>query len=229
MMNPLENFFIPVFQARPAESDNGLALFGWLLAFALAMAVMLFVGQPLLQLETGKRRVRQISDAQVELETLKEKAAAEKLSLEELEFDRELGIIDDADYETLKGRSNGRLAILEKALFEREEEIAESERELASRRKARTAARSTASQENGKTTAARPVSNGNGETKLKQSVKDTLKCSECDKDFKPGETFCEQCQAPLPVICLNCGAEVKEEEARFCSRCGTTIESRRNE
>jgi hypothetical protein len=164
-----------------------------------------------------------MSDAQVELETLQDKIAAEKMSLEELEFDKELGIIDPNDYGLLKERTANRLKVLESAVFEREEEISEAEKErrerVAARRKTQQSAQTTQvlEPEEAETTT-RPT-----EVKRKSAVREALHCSECGTGFKPGDKFCSQCKAPLPLICLNCGAEIVEEDAKFCSRCGTTI------
>ncbi|MEI7555601.1 zinc ribbon domain-containing protein [Candidatus Chlorohelix sp.] len=186
----------------------------------VAVAVVFVVGQPLLQLETGKKRdsVRQLSDAQIELETLRERAGAERLSIEELEFDRELGIIETQDYEILKERSRSRLKTLEGAVSEREEELVEGEREL--KRKARSAQTTDLSTK--RQIAEKTVT----DTRSKPPVKESLNCTECNTPFKPGDKFCAKCKAPLPIICLNCGGEIKDEEARFCARCGVTFEKR---
>ncbi len=215
------------------STDSGGAAIGWLLAFMLAIGVVLIVGQPLFKLETGKKRVRvrQLSDAQVELETLQDKIAAERLSLAELEFDRELGIIDTADYNMLKERNTSNISMLEGAISEREEEIAVSERErkelAATRRKTKTQAQNSANAttqaSTGSVATADAAANPEritGEFKLKAIVRDAMKCSECSTPFKPGETFCTKCKAPLPLICLNCGSEIIEKDARFCSKCG---------
>jgi len=213
-----------VAQTKTTPNDSG-AIFGWLLALALAVGVGILVSQPLLKLETGKKRVRvrQMSDAQVELETLQDKIAAEKMSLEELEFDKELGILAPNDYGLLKERTANRLRVLESAVFEREEEISEAERErrekVAARRKTPQSAQATQviEAEEAETTSRAT------ETKRKSTHREALHCSECGTGFKPGDKFCSQCKAPLPLICLNCGAEILEDEAKFCSRCGTTI------
>ncbi len=215
-----------VAQTKTATNDSG-AIFGWLLALVLAAGVGVLVSQPLLNLETGKKRVRvrQMSDAQVELETLQDKIAAEKMSLEELEFDKELGIIDPNDYGLLKERTANRLKVLESAVFEREEEISEAERErrerVAARRKTQQPPQTTQVlvSEEAETTS-RPT-----EVKRKSAVREALHCSECGTGFKPGDKFCSQCKAPLPLICLNCGAEILDDGAKFCSRCGTSVTS----
>jgi hypothetical protein len=203
-----------------SSSDKDLSFIGWLIAFMVAVAVVFVVGQPLLQLETGKKRasVRQLSDAQIELETLRERAGAERLSLEELEFDRELGIIETQDYEMLKERSRSRLKTLEGAVSERTEELVEGERELKRKARPTQSLNAPAKKQIAEKTA--------GDTRPKASVKESLKCSECNTPFKPGDKFCAKCKAPLPIICLNCGAEIKDEEAKFCSRCGATFEKR---
>jgi hypothetical protein len=221
-----------IFQVNSTTStDSGGSAIGWILAFMLAIGVVLIIGQPLFKLETGKKRarVRQLSDAQVELETLQDKIAAERLSLEELEFDRELGIIDTTDYNMLKNRNTSNIGMLERAISEREEEITVSERErkelAATRRKSKTqnAANDGAQAKAGSVATADAAANPEritGEFKLKAVVRDAMKCSECSTPFKPTETFCTKCKAPLPLICLNCGAEIVDKDARFCSKCG---------
>lgn len=190
-----------------------------MLGFGLALVAIVLVAKPLVQVEAGAKRRRQdpaLNPGQIQLEGLQESASAEQQSLQDLDFDRELGIIEETDYNMLKERSNQKLAELD-------EQIAALQRQLNGRTLEKAPVKVV------EKLAASPVSR-NGKTRtgdtdkihLKAVVKEKLKCGECGAAFKPGDRFCRQCSAPLPVLCLNCGHEISEDD-RFCAKCGAAV------
>jgi class 3 adenylate cyclase len=46
-----------------------------------------------------------------------------------------------------------------------------------------------------------------------------MRCSSCERESRPGATFCDRCGAPLASGCPECGCEFRSE-ARFCDACG---------
>jgi hypothetical protein len=175
---------------------------------------------------TKKQAVQEVVQEQSRLESVYERIAVERKSLEELEFDRELGNLTDNDYLSLKQKSENTLTALEDQLKAHEEVLAEAERK-------RKVVSPVARRETKPKVAASPkanvtsVANRNSrqseiEAKLKPAVRETMKCSECATPFKPGDKFCSKCGAPLPHICLNCGAELKDD-MRFCAKCGAAV------
>ncbi len=53
------------------------------------------------------------------------------------------------------------------------------------------------------------------------------KCNNCDKFFSAASHFCADCGSLLVdiTVCPNCGKEIENEEAAFCSGCGAKIDS----
>ncbi len=199
-------------QAQPPAAnqfDPG-NLLGWLAGCMLAALVVTLIVRPLLLTERGARRLLlPHTPQQVRLEGLHESAEAEQKALEELDFDRELGIIEEQDYTELKQRSSHKLNTLNT-------QIGILQRSLAVQTSPLPVA-------NAPVTKPRPAKTVDIEkTHLKSAIKEKLKCSECGTAFKPGDRFCRQCQAPLPVLCLNCGQEVTPDD-RFCARCGAAV------
>lgn len=224
---------INAFQTQPAATTNdATALVGWGLGFAMALVVLALVARPLLTAEVGfKRRAPQESvlQEQAKIEALYERAAAERKSLEELEFDHELGNLEEADYATLKEKTQGELLTLEAQIKRQEEVLAETQGQREARLKAKTASPQVSKKVVPSATSARTVtrpyrtiSAAEAEGRLKPAVKEAMKCSECTTPFKPGDRFCSKCGAPLPHLCLNCGAELTDDE-RFCAKCGAAV------
>jgi class 3 adenylate cyclase len=50
-----------------------------------------------------------------------------------------------------------------------------------------------------------------------------MKCQKCEHDNRTGAKFCEECAAPLMVVCTNCGAQLSST-AKFCSECAHPTE-----
>src|SRR4051812_22536842 len=90
----------PVQAATPPPANNDTpTLLGWLVGLALAVVVVALVARPLKG--EVKRRKQPLEMHRLEkshLEGLQESALAERRILEDLEFDRELGIMEDHDY-----------------------------------------------------------------------------------------------------------------------------------
>jgi hypothetical protein len=164
------------------------------------------------------------------LESLYERAAAERKSLEELEFDHELGNLEEADYQALKQKNESALVNLENQIHEYQDTAVKQEQQrqakVATKResKATTPApvKAEASAKPAATKTSRATRLVEMEGRLKPAVKEAMKCSECAQPFKPGDRFCVKCGAPLPHICLHCGAELKQDE-RFCAKCGAAV------
>src|SRR5262245_32648348 len=45
-----------------------------------------------------------------------------------------------------------------------------------------------------------------------------MKCARCQHENRLGAKFCEECAAPLALVCVNCGAQLSPT-AKFCSEC----------
>jgi predicted nucleic acid-binding Zn ribbon protein len=222
------------FQTSPATVPNdSSSMLGWFVGFIVALSVLALVARPLLVTSEGslRRRVRQEQvQEKAKLEYLQERAAAERKSLEELEFDHELGNLDEADYTVLKEKSQSELARLESEIKQYKLTPDEVEPPAEVKVAARTAPKEAASVEKKAPAVTTTTARANTRTarlaeleaRLKPSVKEAMKCSECANPFKPGDRFCSKCGAPLPHLCLNCGNELKDDE-RFCSKCGAAV------
>lgn len=58
-----------------------------------------------------------------------------------------------------------------------------------------------------------------------------VKCRACGKPAQPNHRFCGDCGKVLPrppvterIECTDCGAEVDDENSRFCTSCGAKFE-----
>jgi predicted outer membrane lipoprotein len=206
------------FQSQPlqtATSSENPALFSWLIGLVLAVAVLVLVARPLVIVEVGhKRRVKQEwVQEQGKIQSLYERAATERKTLEELDFDQELGNLSEADYSTLKQTSENRLATIVQQIKQQEEMLVSLNPERSAQ--ANKSTKKAASAKSGRLAA-------EVDGKLKPNIKEAMKCSECAAPFRPGDRFCSKCSAPLPHLCLGCGAELKQDE-RFCTKCGTVV------
>jgi len=236
--------FVPAlglaFQAGPAQTtasnNDGLALVGWLLGLLVAAGVLALVARPLLVAEGSLKRragLDETRQAQATLEGLYERVAVERKSLEELEFDHELGNLTEEDYLRLKQKTDSTLQSLQEQVSRYGESLVAlkefKQTPVVPRREVKVQAKPAnvpASKKiNPVANVSRPARIVNGaeaESRLKPAVKGVMKCSECATPFKPGDRFCEKCGAPLPHICLNCGAELKDDQ-RFCAKCGAAV------
>ncbi len=218
-------------QTPPAVNDSGGTI-GWLLGVVLAGGVIYMVARPLTlraasrQSSAHSQPQQRLATAatQARLEGLQDSANAEQQSLTDLDFDRELGIMAEQDYEQLKVRSNDQLDILNKEIARLQQRLISTSIYANSPAKPLTAVKAKDKKPDGN----QQVSNGrNGDVdhlqpKPKLAVKDKLKCGECGTPFKPGDRFCSKCSAPLPLLCLNCGREISEDD-RFCAGCGAAV------
>jgi hypothetical protein len=215
-------------QVTPAATNDNAALLGWLAGLALAVIVVTLVAQPLQR--ESKRRNQPRENQQVEktrLEGLLESALAESRTLQDLEFDRELGIIEEPDYLEFKQRSEARLDTLNREIELLQHKLTgqnlpppEKVSRLAGRNRA--GASPTSEVHQASATATKSKTGETGKFYFKAAIKEKLKCSECATPFKPGDRFCRQCSAPLPLLCLNCGKEVTDDD-RFCAGCGSAV------
>jgi predicted nucleic acid-binding Zn ribbon protein len=193
----------------------------------MAVIVLGLVAQPLRgEIKKRKPAFENFRQEQNQLEGLQESALAERRVLEDLDFDRELGIIEEKDYTELKQRSEVRLEGLREEIDLLRGKISGQPVTFPkpSRLPGRNRATVTVAQ-NQKTqgnTATKTRTGDTGKFAIKSAVKEKLKCGECGTPFKPGDRFCRQCSAPLPLLCLNCGKEVTEDD-RFCANCGSAV------
>lgn len=204
----------------PKPASEGLIFLSWILAFMVAAGVLTLVIRPLLITETvtGKLKARPSATNEAEnvLESLYEKLAIEQKSLEDLEYDREVGALADGDYSSLKERFDITVIKLETEINERELSLQERQQRLAAKR-------ATKISPNGKTKDEVKKLIVNPATLLaqkKDTTKVVLKCSECATPFKAGDRHCAKCQAPLPLMCAHCGTPL-EDLHKFCPECGT--------
>src|SRR5262245_66600858 len=49
-----------------------------------------------------------------------------------------------------------------------------------------------------------------------------MKCPNCQHDNTATAKFCEECAAPLPRICADCGGQISFT-AKFCPHCGNPV------
>ncbi len=209
-----------------STNDSGAAL-GWLLGFGIATLTVVMVVRPLVLSEVGlkRRKAGSLSPLDSQLESLQDSAAAEHQSLQDLDFDREIGIIEEKDYTELYERTEQKLTELNTRIAG-----------LQHRRNGHSVTTLKASGSPGKAptlVSAKPTSGSatrpgkltpteSERLRVKPTVKEKLKCDECGTSFNPGDRFCRQCSAPLPIICLNCGKEVTQDD-RFCAKCGAAV------
>ncbi len=213
----------------PPVSNDTTALLGWLAGLALAVIIVTVVAQPLKS--EAKRRKQPLESHRLEisqLEGLQESALAESRVLEDLEFDRELGIMEDHDYAELKQRSEIRLEALQEQIDQLQHKIAGNslpsyEKPDVVLNRSRVSSSNTEPHPASATaTATKSKTGETGKFYFKVAIKEKLKCSECGTPFKSGDRFCRQCSAPLPLLCLTCGKEVTEDD-RFCAGCGSAV------
>ena len=217
----------PVQAATPPTGSDTSTLFGWLIGLLIAVGVVALVAQPL-RGDTKKRKpaFEVFRQEQSQLEGLQESALAERRVLEDLDFDRELGIIEEKDYTELKQRSEIRLGGLQDQIEQLRGKIAgqpattlPKTNRATSRNRGGTAVVEKAPVINAP---AKTRTGDTGKFAFKAAIKEKLKCGECGTPFRPGDRFCRQCSAPLPLLCLNCGKEVTEDD-RFCASCGSAV------
>lgn len=209
------NLAIQLQQASQAAQNNDSgSLVGWMLAFLMAITIMTVVARPLLFPEAvGRKGLAEKN--RLKLESLQDKATAESQSLQDLEFDREMGAIEEKDYLFFKEKSAERLAGLNEEIQLIQRDLVPSEKPLNLNLNG-----NGAKAKNGQ--AAQLAKKITGEFSVKSVIKEKLKCGECGTSFKPGSRFCSQCSAPLPLFCLTCGKEITEND-RFCSKCGSAV------
>jgi class 3 adenylate cyclase/tetratricopeptide (TPR) repeat protein len=49
-----------------------------------------------------------------------------------------------------------------------------------------------------------------------------MQCPQCQHENRPGARFCQECAAPLPITCANCGTPLPEV-AKFCPDCAHPV------
>ncbi|MEI6045842.1 MAG: zinc ribbon domain-containing protein [Chloroflexota bacterium] len=211
---------LPLQATSPSESS---VLVGWLLGVVLAVGVLVMIARPLLVAEVGvKRRVRQtLTQEEGKIQSLYERASTERKSLEELDFDHELGNLHEEDYVLLKQKTEHKLTKLEQQISQQEETLAnlsQGQQAKAKTSKSASAKKTPVSATGTKATLPNQETDG----KLKPTIKGAMKCSECATTFKPGDRLCSKCSAPLPLLCLSCGTELKQDD-RFCAKCGAAV------
>lgn len=58
---------------------------------------------------------------------------------------------------------------------------------------------------------------------LVRRMRSRLTCETCGPRPESDATWCSSCGKYLPSACAGCGGEVRENGARFCSRCGEQL------
>jgi Double zinc ribbon len=208
-----------LFQTGRQTVADGTIFMAWIVAFLIAAGVLIIVIRPLLAVETasGKVKVRPTNENETILDNLYERLAVAEKSLEELEYDKEVKALTEADYQDLKERYTAKVTTAQTEIDEREHSLQERKQRLAAKRTA-----TKTKPENGKMRDEVKKIIANPATLLasRKEAKETLKCTECATPFKPGEKICSNCKAPLPLICAECGSEL-EPSNKFCPECGT--------
>jgi hypothetical protein len=170
----------------------------YLAAVLIVAAVALFVAAPL---SAGFPRRRRSTSLELELEGLEHNRGLAVQGLRELEFDHEMGKLDQADYHALKRSLEDRALAAMSAIERLRDESRASTMRLATRR-ARAAGAPPASSS--------PAAQAS--TRSSAAVAD---------GSKPGVKFCPQCGARVGAgynFCAECGAKLGAAAALTASR-----------
>ncbi|MBI2305040.1 MAG: zinc ribbon domain-containing protein [Chloroflexi bacterium] len=135
-------------------------------------------------------------------------------ALQDLEFEREVGSLSEADYRTLDQRYRARAISI---LKEMDENIGDESLEADIERRVKSLRRSSA-KEPMEETIERQVA------ALRQHPQEKGKpCPRCGQSTGVGDRFCRHCGQNLAFLCPHCGQE-QDMTSRFCTQCGESLE-----
>jgi cytochrome c-type biogenesis protein CcmI len=148
----------------------------WIAAVMLVAAVALFVAAPLTD---GLLRRRRDSSNRLEIERLEHDRGLAIQGLRELEFDHEMGKIDDADYAALRAQLEQRALVAMSASERARKPNPPAPLRLAPKR----------------AMSAAPVSHRSASSTQRADV-----CPRCGVRAGAGHNFCTECGASLPSL-----------------------------
>ncbi len=151
-----------------------------ILAVIMTILAAGFVVYPLFQRSEGEP----VSVGREELEALLWEKQATYLALKDLEFDRSMGKLSEADYQELSQRYKGKAISILKRLDEREAEIEAEVAKIRTRRGSITCSRCGAT--------LRPEANF-----CPACGSSLLVCDRCGAPYKEGDRFCVRCGQEL--------------------------------
>lgn len=148
--------------------------------------------------------------------------------LEELELDRAMGKLDEADYQRLRGaiEARARVAIPSAAPSPVASTPARAGTvDAAAPAASEAPADAVSSATLPVTTAAaasRPELEAEAERLIRAERAEVVSCGTCGPRPEPGARFCSHCGRAIGG-CPACGAAIKQPGARFCDQCGTAL------
>jgi hypothetical protein len=148
--------------------------------------------------------------------------------LEELELDRAMGKLDEADYQRLRGaiEARARVAIPSAAPSPVASTPARAgtvpEDESVAAELSAEAVSSATSQATTPPASSRPELEAEAERLIRAQRAQEVSCGTCGPRPEPGARFCSHCGRAIGG-CPACGATVKQPGARFCDQCGAAL------
>lgn len=164
------------------------SLIGWIIALSLAAVVVTLVVRPLI-LAKASLPQEKTNPIRAQLDSLQDNLRTERQVLQELEFDRELGIMDDADYTSLKENSADKLQVLSTT-------ISSLERQL-SVVKPTPIAKKTLVKEKLKCGECGSVYKAGQRFCAKCNAPLPILCTKCGKEASEDDRFCSKCGAAV--------------------------------
>lgn len=148
--------------------------------------------------------------------------------LEELELDRAMGKLDEADYQRLRGAIESRARVATPSAASppvpstpaRAHTVPDAE-SVAPALPA-DAVSSATSQATLPAAASRPELEAEAERLIRAQRAEVASCGTCGPRPEPGARFCSHCGRAIGG-CPACGATIKQPGARFCDQCGTAL------
>lgn len=180
----------------------------------LVVAAISIALYPLFDVARRPRRAVAALDANVE--NLLSAREATYSAIKDLESDHAMGKLSDADYETLRGKYEGKALTILQQLDAIQPKTAPSPQG--------TAAGGTCGQCGAPVPEGAKYCRGCGaEVRLPTAeAHAAATCSSCGAPVVPGAKFCRTCGASLAAACLSCGTPLAAD-AKFCRRCGTAV------
>ncbi len=137
--------------------------------------------------------------AQSSVTDLEARAESSYAALSDLDFDRNVGKLNDDDYQLVRGQL---MAQTVEVLQRLDSEAADAESQVEALVRAR----------RGRRSAPAPSKHGRNDAR----------CPSCGAPARPGDRYCGRCGTELGHACPACGAAVKPGDL-FCVRCGSTL------
>lgn len=148
--------------------------------------------------------------------------------LEELELDRAMGKLDEADYQRLRGAVEARARVARPSAAPspvagtpwRADTAPDGESDASAL--PADAASSATSQPTTPLPASRPDLVAEAERLIRAQRAQEVSCGTCGPRPEPAARFCSHCGRAIGG-CPACGATIKQPGARFCDQCGTAL------